>query len=283
MTVDGAYRISVVKTTGLVRTCREKHNLSLLSTVLLGRALTGTTLLAANLKGEERIQLKMEGNGPAGALTAEASSHGEVRGYIINPHAEIDLDQEEKLGDGLGVGVLSVSKILYNKARPVTGTVELKRGNINEDLAHYLLQSEQVPSAVSLDVALDAHGEVSDAGGVLVQAMPGATKERTLQLEENIRTMPQIGEQLATGYLGDVLKRVANGLAVKELARYPVDFFCRCSKKQFEKSLGLVNPDELLVMNGDVEELVCHYCNNTYKFTRDEIEAIARKRRVRLN
>ena len=130
---------------------------------------------------------------------------------------------------------------------------------------------------------MDARGEVSDAGGVLVQAMPGATKERTLQIEENIRTMPKIGKQLATGYLEDILLRVNKGIGVKELGRYPVDFFCRCSKEKFEKSLGMVNPDELIAMKGGAEELVCHYCNSKYEFTRSEIEAIARKMRVQLN
>ncbi|MEX0681632.1 MAG: Hsp33 family molecular chaperone HslO [Balneolales bacterium] len=283
VTRDGNYRISIAKTTNLVRTARKKHNLSLLASILLGRALTGTILMAANLKGEERIQLKLEGNGPIGAVITEATGHGEVRGYVVHPEAELDLLNDDKLGDGIGIGVLSVSKILYNKARPVTGTVALARGNVNEDLAHYFLQSEQIPSAVSIDVGLDDQGEISEAGGVLVQAMPGATRDQTEQLEENIRTMPLLSKQFASGYLGEVLKTVSGNIDVKELARYPIDFFCRCSRARFKNSLALVNPEELLAMQGKTEELVCHYCGERYEITPEELKEIIQKAMVRLN
>ena len=66
MTTDGNFKISVVKTTEVVKTARSKHSLSLLNTVILGKALTATMLLASELKGEERIQLRMDGNGPIG-------------------------------------------------------------------------------------------------------------------------------------------------------------------------------------------------------------------------
>ncbi len=283
ITQNGHYRISIVKTTEIVRTAREKHGLSLLSSVLLGRALTGALLLASGLKGEERIQLRMEGNGPLGSVMAEATSHGEVRGYVSNPLAELDFDDRRSLGDGIGVGVLTVSKSLYNRSRPVTGTVALVRGNVNEDLAHYLLQSEQVPSAVSLDVAIDEKGGIAEAGGVLVQAMPGATQKETVHLEENVRTMPMLGSQFADGYLDEVLNTVTGGMEVKQLDRYPVDFFCRCSRERFKRSLALLHPDELLAMKGDTEELICHYCSKKYVFTREEIDAIAQKAKIRQN
>jgi molecular chaperone Hsp33 len=281
--VNGHFRISIVKSTQIVRTAREKHGLSLLTSVLLGRTLTGALLLASNLKGEERIQLRAEGGGPVRAVTAEATSNGEVRGYVANPVAELDFTDLKRLGDGMGAGVLTVSKSLYNRARPVSGTVALVRGNVNEDLAHYLLQSEQIPSAVSLDVAVDERGAVSEAGGVLVQAMPGASKKEIERLEENIRNMPVIGRQLADGYLDDILAKVSKGLEIKELARYPVDFFCRCSKDRFRNSLALLDPDELLSMEGETEELVCHYCSKRYVFNREELVAIAQKAKVRQN
>jgi molecular chaperone Hsp33 len=281
--VNGHFRISVVKTTEIVRTAREKHGLSLLTSVLLGRALTGAALLASNLKGEERIQFRMEGNGPVRSVTAEASSNGEVRGYVSRPDAELDFRDQKSLGDGIGVGVLTVSRSLYNHARPVSGTVALMRGNVNEDLAHYLLQSEQIPSAVSLDVAVDERGKITEAGGVLVQAMPGASKQEIIRLEENIRKMPRIGRQLSAGYLDEVLAEVSKSLEVKELTRYPVDFFCRCTRDRFRNSLALLDPDELLAMEGKAEELVCHYCGKKYIFSREELNAIAQKAKVRQN
>lgn len=283
ITVDGFHRISLVVSTNVVETAQKRHGLSMLMTVLLGRALTANLLMASSLKGEERIRFKMEGSGPAKALFTEASCHGEARGYALDPLAEIDLNAGETLSDGFGAGFLSISKILYNHARPVTGMVTLAGGTVGDDLAHYLVQSEQVPSAVSLDVSLDPQGAVSRAGGVLVQALPGADPGKTAHLQENLQNMPSIGRQIANGYLDELLKNITMGMEARELSRYPVDFFCRCSKDRFRQSLKLLNPDELLEMDDQAEEMVCNYCSKRYVFSREELQAIALEGKVRQN
>ncbi|HBX67626.1 MAG TPA: Hsp33 family molecular chaperone HslO, partial [Balneolaceae bacterium] len=132
ITTDGHFKISVVKTTEVVKTAKENHQLSLLNTVVLGKALTATMLLASELKGEERIQLRMDGDGPIGFIIAEANSVGEIRGYVQNPAAELDYSNPEtELGDGIGLGILTFSKVLYNEAEPKTSTIELVKGDVN--------------------------------------------------------------------------------------------------------------------------------------------------------
>ncbi len=283
ITADGSCRIAVVKSTGLARQAQRSHRLALLSSVLLGRALTGAALLASTLKGQERIQLVFEGRGPVGLVVAEASCNGEVRGYVRNPLASIDQEKGEVLGDGILPGLLSVSKTLYNKAKPVVGSVELIGGNISEDLAHYLFQSEQIHSAVQLDVMLDEKGEVAEAGGVLVQALPGASEDIAGLIEENIRNMPPVHELIGNGYIEKLLGAVTRGLEIKELDRYPVDFFCRCSRLRFKKALALLRPEELMTMKKEQEELVCHYCGKRYLFSRKEIDTMVRKSQVSRN
>src|SRR5690625_2454227 len=54
---EARFKVSVVKTTEVVLTVQLNHNLSLLNTLLLGRTLTVSMLLASELKGEERIQI----------------------------------------------------------------------------------------------------------------------------------------------------------------------------------------------------------------------------------
>lgn len=283
ITTDGFHRISLVVSTNVVEIARKRHGLSMLMTVLLGRALTANLLMASNLKGEERIRIKMEGSGPAKALYSEASSHGEARGYAVDPLAEINLHAGETLHHGFGAGFLSISKVLYNHAKPVTGMVTLAGGTVADDLAHYLVQSEQVPSAVSLDVSLDRQGAVARAGGVLVQALPGADPAQTTHLQENLKHMPSISDQLAEGYLDELLNNVTQGTQTRELSRYPVDFFCRCSKDRFRQSLRLLDPDELLEMDAESEEMVCNYCSERYIFSQQELQAIAMEGKVRQN
>jgi molecular chaperone Hsp33 len=284
ITDDGFFQVIVVKTTDVVREAALKHHLSPLATVLLGRALTGVMLLSSSLKGEERIQLVMQGSGPLAMLAAEANSIGEIRGYVQNPSAMIDVEKGERIENGLGIGLLTFSKTLFNEAKPISGTVELASGNVSKDLAHYLLQSEQIPSAVNLDVQLNAAGEVDSAGGVLIKAMPGAPSNIIDLLEGNLLDLPPVAGLLMNGnYIDDIMHKVMEPLHVKELGRIPVHFFCRCNKDRFVVALSMLNLNELEEMSDQDQEMVCHYCNERYIITATEIADLARQKKIALN
>jgi len=284
LTESGFFQVVVVKTTDVVREAAQRHQLGALATVLLGRALTGVMLLSSSLKGEERIQLVLQGNGPIGMLIAEANSIGEIRGYVHHPLAMIDVDKGERLENGLGIGLLTFSKTLFNEAKPITGTVELVSGNVSKDLAHYLMQSEQIPSAVSLDVQLNAAGEVESAGGVLIKALPGAPASEIELLEGNLLDLPPVAGLLMEGhYIDDIMHKVMEPLFVKEMGRTPVHFFCRCNKDRFVVAISMLNLNELEEMADQDQEVVCHYCNENYTITAQEIDSLARQRKIALN
>jgi molecular chaperone Hsp33 len=284
MSDDGFFQVIVVKTTDVVKEAARRHHLGPLATVLLGRALTGVMLLSSSLKGEERIQLVMQGNGPIAMLAVEANSIGEIRGYVQNPLAMIDVDKGQRLEDGLGIGLLTFSKTLFNEAKPITGTVELVSGNVSKDLAHYLLQSEQIPSGISLDVEINADGEVVSAGGVLIKAMPGAPEGEIELLEGNLLDLPPVAGLLHKGhYIDDIMHKVMEPLGVKELGRTPVHFFCRCNKDRFVVALSMLNLIELEEMADQDQEMVCHYCNERYIITSSEMNDLARQKKIALN
>ncbi len=284
MTDDGFFQVVVVKTTDVVREAARRHHLGPLATVLLGRALTGVMLLSSALKGEERIQLVMQGNGPLALLAVEANSIGEIRGYVQNPLAMIDVTKGERIEDGLGIGLLTFSKTLFNEAKPITGTVELVSGNVSKDLAHYLMQSEQIPSAVSLDVQINDAGEVESAGGVLIKALPGAPANAIELIEGNLFDLPPMANLLMSGlYIDDIMHKVMEPLELKELGRIPVHFFCRCNKDRFIVALSMLKLNELEEMSDQDQEMVCHYCNEHYIITASEIQGLALNKKIALN
>ncbi|MEQ9089523.1 MAG: Hsp33 family molecular chaperone HslO [Balneola sp.] len=282
---DGHFKISVVKTSELVKEAKERHNLSLLNTVILGRALTATMLMASELKGEERIRLRMEGNGPISFLVAEANSLGEVRGYVGNPSAELDYsDSSTTFGQGLGLGLLTFSKTLYNEAEPRTSTIQLINGDVTSDIAHYLTQSEQVDSALILDVGLDENGEVTEAGGLLIQKLPDAPDGQIDMLQERLSSFPAVHKFFEDGqYIDDVMHKVMSPIKVKELSRQLVDFFCRCSKDRFLNALSMLNYDDLKEMKGESQEIVCQYCNNREEISKEEIAELITSAKAKMN
>lgn len=282
---EGWFKISVVKTTDVVQTAKENHNLSLLGTVLLGKALTASMLLASELKGEERIKMRFEGKGPLGMIAAEANRVGEMRGYVQNPQASLDYENPETdLGDGLGLGFLTVSKVLYNEAEPKTSTIQLINGDINSDVAHYLAQSEQVLSGILLDVSLDDTGNVKEAGGILIQRLPEAEEEVVRRLQESLKELPPVSQLLEEGnYIDDIMQMASKPYKVKELDRQPVDFFCRCSRKRFKNALSMLSYEDLKEMEGESQEVVCHYCGNSLTVSKNEIHELVKTAKAKLN
>lgn len=285
VTTDGHFKISVVKTTEVVKTARENHHLSLLNTVILGRALTATMLLASELKGEERIRMRMDGDGPIGFIVAEANSVGEIRGYVKNPAAELDYSNPEtELGDGIGLGIMTFSKVLYNEAEPKTSTIQLIKGDVNSDVAHYLAQSEQIPSALLTDVGIDEDGNVTEAGGLMIQRLPGAPDGQIDMLQERLGSFPPIDELLADNqYIDEIMNKAVSPLKAKELNRQPVDFFCRCSRKRFLNALAMLNYEDLKEMEGQGQEMVCQYCNNKEFISKEEIEKMVMDAQAKMN
>jgi molecular chaperone Hsp33 len=282
---EGRFKISVVKTTDVVQTAKDNHGLSMLNTVLLGRTLTAAMLLASELKGEERIGLKLEGSGPVGSLIAEANRVGEIRGYAQHPAVELNYnDPEVDLGDGIGIGLLTVTKTLYNEAEPRTSTIQIVKGDILSDMAHYMAQSEQVLSAFLLDVSLKDNGDVKQAGGVLIKRLPDTDESVMKKLEKTLQELSPVSELLERGnYIDSIMKKASKPFTIRELDRQPVHFFCRCSPDRFKNALALLNHKDLEELEGEDQEMVCHYCGNRHVVTEEEINQIAESARAKLN
>lgn len=282
---EGRFKISVVKTTDVVQTAKENHQLSMLNTVLLGRALTATMLLASELKGEERINLQMEGSGPVGMINTEANRVGEIRGFVQNPTADLDYkDHSVSIGDGIGIGLLTVSKILYNEAEPRTSTIEIIKGDITADVAHFLAQSEQVLSAVLLDVSLKDNGDVNQAGGILIQRLPDATEDVMENLQKRLINLPLISTMLEDDqYIDQIMQQASEPYKIKELDRQPVHFFCRCTPDRFKDALSLLSLNDLKELGGEDQEMVCHYCGTRHMVTKQEVQQIIESAQAKLN
>lgn len=281
ITKNGKFRLAAVKSTATSRIAMENHQLSPLSGFLLSRALSGVALLSSFLKGEERISIQFDGNGPVRTIYAEALQVGEIRGYA---RAASEIPAIDSLSEGIGIGFLKVSKYLYNKFEPVMGIVDLQRSDITTDIAYYLAQSEQIPSGITLDVLFSDTGEIAEAGGVLVQAMPGATEQEIEQIEEALRNLPPIGNLLADGVsLEDILAR-AVPFEFDMVNNSPIDFFCRCSMDRFKEILLTLGVSEIRDMESSGQnELVCQYCSKKYHLEPSDFEEIITTLKAREN
>jgi molecular chaperone Hsp33 len=259
------FRIAVAKTTDTTEQARIKHDLDPLLSYLLGKTLTSSILLSSFLKGEERVIVQAEGTGRVKLIFAEAMQVGEVRGFVVIDESQ---SMPASLSDALSTGFLKVSKILYEKQEPVTGIVELVRGDIASDLSYYFEQSEQIVTAVNLGVTINDDGEIVHSGGIIVQAMPGAELPAIVEVQRSLEEMPPIEELLDSGYSPEEILRQAMPFPIEVVNNTPVDFFCRCSLERFMSKLLTLGKKELMSMQAEGQrELVCQYCSSSYELT----------------
>lgn len=275
----GAVRGAILHGTRMINEMRANHELGILETLVLGRAYLGAGLMSADLKGSDRISLKIECAGPIKGLIAEANAFGEVRGFLKNVPIPLSEPMENfDLAPFFGEGFLSVIRYLEDAKQPFTGNIALKFGNIAQDLANYYLTSEQIPSAFNLSIKYDKAGEVIGAGGLFLQAMPGADESLTAELEELVIAFPSLGDVLSEGQEPqDLIQHIFQKHTPHFLASKRMEFMCHCSPERLSSILAMLPPDELKDIrdNGPFPlEMRCHYCNTLYYFSKKEIQAI---------
>lgn len=278
-TAEGV-RIYALCTTKLVQEAAKKHGTSHLASAALGRAMTGALLLAATMKDNERISLRLKGDGPLGEVVADAKGSF-VRGYVENTDAFLPLKNGKlDVGGGIGQGNIIVTRYLQN-AEPFTGYCELQDGEIASDMTKYLYESEQTPTSVALGVLLDKDGTVTAAGGFFIQAMPGCTDEVLEKLENNVNLTPYVTQLLEIGYTPQkMIEIIGRGLEVDIKESVPVSFKCRCSRERILTALGGLDKASLAELAQDkVTEAHCEFCNTTYEFTQEEINKLVAEKK----
>ena len=281
MSKDGMVKATAVYTRALTERARQIHHTSPVATAALGRALAGVSMMGNALKGSgESVTLQIKGDGPLGTILAVSDAEGNVRGYVQDASVELPLRADGKLDVGSAVGhggTLTVIKDLGLK-EPYVGSTELVTGEIAEDLAQYMVESEQIPAAVGLGVLVDTDRTIKAAGGFIVQLMPGAPEELIAKLEDNILYMDQLTTVLDEDGLDAVPAQVLKGMEYDIVMRVPVEYRCSCSRERVAAALESCGAAELedMAASGENTEVSCQFCDKVYSFTPAELREIAK-------
>ena len=275
VTSDGFVKISAVSARDMVERARQIHGLSPTASAALGRTLCAASMLGELMKEDDAsLTIRINGGGPIGSIIAVSDSDGCTRGYVTNPEADLPTRADGKLDVGGLVGrdgMLTLSRDLGLK-EPYIGSVELVTGEIAEDLAQYMVESEQIPAAVGLGVLVDTDKSIKAAGGFIVQLMPGAPEELITKLEDNIFMMDQLTTVLDEDGIDAVIGQVLLGLDPQEAERRPVEYRCSCSRERVAQALrsGEAELREMAAEGRDVE-VSCQFCDKVYSFTPGEL------------
>lgn len=277
--LSGKVRALAIRSTELVKEALRIHKTSPVATAALGRFLTGTLFVADTLKGEgDTITANIRSDGPLQGMTAVADSHGNVRGYCLEPVVETTYHRPGKLnvGAAVGSGKLTVVKD-FGLKEPYVGQVELISGEIAEDFTYYFASSEQTPSIVSLGVGLDANG-VTCAGGFMVQLLPGADEETISYLEDRVNGgFPEVSFLLQEGMNPEkILDMFLGDKDICFLEGRKVAYKCNCSRDRMERNLMAIGKKDLTELSLDPKgiDLECHFCDQRYHFSQEDVKAL---------
>lgn len=276
---EGQIRAFAATTRDLVEYARSAHNTSPVATAALGRFLTAGAMMGIMMKGEkDLLTLKIEGDGPIGGLTVTADSRGNVKGYAFHPEVMLPPNAKGKLdvGGALGIGVLSVIKDIGLKD-PYVGQTILVTSEIAEDLTYYFATSEQTPSSVALGVLMERDNTVKQAGGFILQMMPGASEEVISALEKRLGEITSITALLDAGNTPEmILEHILGDFGLEILDKLPTAFSCNCSEERIEKALISVGKQELqsMIEDGKTIEVNCHFCNKHYPVTVERLKEL---------
>ena len=276
---DGGIRAVGAIATRLTEEARQRHKLSYVATAALGRTMTAGLLLASGMKRpESRVNINIKGNGPLGGILVDAGLDGTVRGYVHNPSVELPPKENGKLDVGGAVGsdgyVYVVRDVGYGY--PYSSTVELVSGEIGDDLTHYLVTSEQTPSALVLGVFVDQQG-VQAAGGLLLQVLPKAASDEELvaTLESRIGALSGFTPLLRSGLsLPQIFSQLLGDLGLVMLPEVQMlRFDCKCSYNRMLGALKLLGEAELqdMIEKDDGAEATCQFCGEVYKANSNQL------------
>lgn len=271
-------RLSIAVTTDTIEEARVRHDLWPVATAALGRTMTGAILMASDFKNDENVSIRLRGDGPLGIVHVDAFSNNTVRGYVDHPHVDVPLLREGKLDVGAAVGrngevqVTRFTKLRQN----YTSQSPIQTGEVAEDLAYYLAMSEQVGSVLSLGVLVDPDYHTIVAGGFLVQALPDVTNDAFDKIEANLKTIGTVTNYLkAHPNAEQLMERILDGFTVQEVYNERIHFACPCSRERFfDRLASLPMHDKKELAEDEVTELTCHYCNEKYHFSKEDMQTL---------
>ncbi|OTN88346.1 chaperonin [Enterococcus sp. 7E2_DIV0204] len=273
---EGSIRAYAVCATNTISEAQKRHDTWSSSTAALGRTMVGALLLGATLKGEDKLTVKVQGNGPAGSIVVDSDGSGNTKGYIKNPHVSLTLNESGKIDVRGAVGTEGIFTVIKDLGLKETfsGQTPIVSGEIGEDFTYFMAVSEQIPSAIGLSVLVDTDESVKAAGGFMIQVMPGADEKKIDFIEQRLQEVPMISRLIDEGESPEgILERLLGKDEIEILEKMPVQFKCNCSKEKFGTAIIAVGLDEINAMIDEDHgaEAVCQFCGNKYHYSETDL------------
>jgi molecular chaperone Hsp33 len=275
-------RALVVRVGDLARMCRLLHGLAPTSAHLFGEAMAAGALVAALQKGEARVNLQLECEGPLRGLFVDADPRSNLRGYVRGAGVHLPGPPGEAACDAVGDGgYLSVLRT-DPRGQPWRSAVRLRREPLAETLRRWFGSSEQVETALDLAVVPRDGEPLAEVAGVLVQRLPGG-EAAGVEAARRAIAAGAFREALAAGRDAAGLVEAVAGPGFEPLGAQEVAYSCGCSMERVENAVTALGADgiaELLATVGQAE-VDCEFCHAHYVVGAEALRELEHRLRAR--
>jgi molecular chaperone Hsp33 len=283
ITKEGQFQLTISDTTNITSVAQEIHNLTKTTTAVLGRVLTGASLMGSMAKNEESsLTLKIKGDGPVGNTIAVSDSKGNVRGYMNDSKVELPIRSDGKIDVGGAVGRNGILGVIKESSYmdPYIGQIPLISGEIAEDITNYFAQSEQIPTVCALGVLVNGKtNELICSGGYIIQALPGASEKDLETLEKVVTEIKPVTQMLSEDIgIEGIADKLLYPFGYEKMSENNIKYVCTCNTKRITKALITLGKEELYTLpkkDGAVE-VICPFCEKKYLFYDKDIDKLVK-------
>jgi molecular chaperone Hsp33 len=261
MTDDGAFRVIVARTTDTVQQVLSAQGVQGPTARHLGDLVTGAVLFRETMAPNLRVQGILKGAGGSGSLVADSHPSGKTRGLVQLGEGESEVD----VGRG---AVMQLMRTLPD-GRINQGFVQVPdAGGISRAMMEYMQTSEQVVSMLALGTVLEG-GNVSAAGGYLVQLLPEVGRGPLMVMTERLKDFESIDAQLQAANFSPeaLLEELLYGMPYTRLDASRVGFECWCTELRVVSAIATLPRGDIehLLSGGEILEIACEYCKREFR------------------
>ena len=272
LTDDSSFRVLTARTTKLCREAIQRQAVQGATARHFGDLLTGTVLVRETMAPQLRVQGIVRGAGGGSTLIGDSFPDGGTRGLVTHKKGATEL----QLG---GDAIMQFMRTFPNGSVH-RGTVQVpSEGGITAALMGYMQESEQILTVMGAVTLFDPAGQVSSAGGYVVQLLPGADPDVVAVMTErlaldfsDITRFVEVPDFNPDVLLEEILYRVP----FSRVEQRDVHFHCPCSQTSVLASLATLDVSDIrsFVEDGEVLEIACDYCGNQYQVAPDQLAGL---------
>jgi len=261
ITDDGAFRVITARTTETIRGAIRAQGARGNTAHALGDLITSAILFRETMAPSLRVQGVLRGANGSGSLVADSHPSGQTRGLVQLAEGASEISVEEG-------AVIQMMRTMPS-GHINQGIVEVPTsGGVSRALMAYMQVSEQVVSMVAVSTQI-VGGEVTAAGGYMVQLLPEVGRGPLMVMTERLRDFENIDAQLdepgfSPSYL---LDQLLYGMAFTRLEESPINYACWCDELRVMSALATLPRGDIehLLSSDDVLEISCEYCKREYR------------------